>query len=110
MPEGPKPAHHPSQRACPRQFCDVLHAVLDVDVALLTYIEHQVLVLLDWRVPMSLGLHQTYADALFDAASDKLGRRVAAPQVILDFEGLVTSTKPTPVSMTSGISEHGLDN
>ena len=91
------PALHPSQRARPRQFCDVLHTVLDVDVALLTYIEHQVLVLLDWRVPMVLGLHQTYADALFDAASDKLGRRVAAPQVILDFEEPVT----TPVSSVS---------
>ena len=85
VPDGPKPAHHPSQRARPRQFCDVLHTVLDVDVALLTYIEHQVLVLLDWRVPMSLGLHQTYADAIFDAASHKLGRRIAAPQVVLDF-------------------------
>ena len=66
--------------------------------------------LLYWRLPMSLGLHQTYADALFDAASDKLGRQVAAPQVILDFEGLVTSIKQTPVSTTSGISDHGLDN
>ena len=97
MPEGPNPALHPSRRARPRQFCDVLHAVLDVDVALLAYIEHQMLELLYWRLPMGLGLHQTYADALFDAASDKLGRRVAAPQAILDFEGLVT----TPVSSVS---------
>ena len=74
-----------------------MHTVLDVDVALLAYIEHQMLELLYWRLPMGLGLHQTYADALFDAASDKLGRRVAAPQVILDFEGLVT----TPVSSAS---------
>ena len=110
MPEGPNPALHPSRRARPRQFCDVLHTVLDVDVALLAYIEHQMLELLYWRLPMGLGLHQTYADALFDAASDKLGRRVAAPQAILDFEGLVTSIKPTPVSMTSSISDHGLDN
>ena len=110
MPDGPKPAHHPSQRARPRQFCDVLHAVLDVDVALLAYIEHQMLELLYWRLPMDLGLHQTYADALFDAASDKLGRRLAAPQVILDFEEPVTSIKPTLVSMKSGISDHGLDS
>ena len=74
-----------------------MHAVLDVDVALLACIEHQMLVLLHWRLPMDLGLHQTYADALFDAASDKLGRRVAAPQVILDFEEPVT----TPVSSVS---------
>ena len=53
--------------------------------------------LLYWRLPMGLGLHQTYADALFDAASDKLGRRVAAPQAILDFEEPVT----TPVSSVS---------
>ena len=91
------PALHPSQRARPRQFCDVLHVVLDVDVALLACIEHQMLELLYWRLPMGLGLHQTYADALFDAASDKLGRRVAAPQVILDFEEPVT----TPVSSVS---------
>ena len=57
--------------------------------------------LLYWRLPMGLGLHQTYADALFDAASDKLGRRVAAPQAILDFEEPVT----TPVS--SGSSSAG---
>ena len=106
----PNPALHPSQRARPRQFCDVLHAVLNVDVALLACIEHQMLELLEWRVPMDLGLHQTYADAIFDAASDKLGRRVAAPQVILDFEGLVTSIKPTLVSMTSGMSDHGFDD
>ena len=101
MPEGPNPALHPSRRARPRQFCDVLYAVLDVDVTLLAYIEHQMLELLYWRLPMGLGLHQTYADALFDAASDKLGRRVAAPQVILDFEEPVT----TPVS--SGSSSAG---
>ncbi len=76
---------HPSQRARPRQFRDVLRAVLDIDVALLAYIEHQMLELLYWRVPMDLGLHQTYADAIFDAASHKLGRRIAAPQVVLDF-------------------------
>ena len=73
-------------RSAPAQFCYVLHDVLDVDVPLLACIEGQMLELLDWSVPMALGLHQTYADAIFEAASRELRRHVAAPQVVLAFE------------------------
>ena len=73
-------------RSVPAQFRDVLHDVLDVDVPLLAYIEHQMLEVLHWSVPMGLGLHQTYADAIFEAASRELRRHVAAPQVVLAFE------------------------
>ena len=70
-------------RSSPAQFRDVLHDILDADAPLLACIEHQMLVLLDWGVPLALGLHQTYANAIFEAASRELGRRVAAPQVVL---------------------------
>ena len=59
--------------------------MLDLGVALLSRIEHQMLELLHWSVPMG-PLYQTYADAIFDAASRQLGRQVAAPQVLLAFD------------------------
>jgi len=37
--------------------------------------------LLDWSLPMGR-VYQRYADAIFEAASHRLGRWVAAPQVL----------------------------
>ena len=37
--------------------------------------------LLDWSLPMGR-VYQKYADAIFEAASHRLGRWVAAPQVL----------------------------
>ena len=37
--------------------------------------------LLDWTLPMGR-VYQKYADAIFEAASHRLGRWVAAPQVL----------------------------
>lgn len=62
---------------CYESLCDVL----DVDLALLSRIEHQMLELLHWRVPMG-PIYQTYANAIFDSASRHLGRTVAAPNVL----------------------------
>ena len=70
--------------------------MLDLGVALLSRIEHQMLELLHWSVPMG-PLYQTYADAIFDAASRQLGRQVAAPQVLLAFDEH-TAHSPTAAS------------
>ena len=67
----------PRSRQCHESLCDVL----DVDLALLSRIEHQMLELLHWRVPMG-PIYQTYANAIFDSASRHLGRTVAAPNVL----------------------------
>ena len=40
--------------------------------------------LLDWSLPMG-SIYQDYADALFELASHRLGRQVAAPQVLNAF-------------------------
>merc|ERR1712159_523140 len=40
-----------------------------LDVTLLSRIEHQLLEVLDWRMPMDAGQHQVYAHALFGAAA-----------------------------------------
>ena len=69
-------------RQCHEELCDVLD---DLDLASLARIEHQVLELLQWSVPMG-PLYQAYADAIFEAASCQLGRQVAAPQVLLVLE------------------------
>ena len=60
-----------------------------LDVRLLAKIEHQVLELLHWCVPMGTDnpeVYQTYTNAIFDTASHDLGRQVPAPQVLLHFE------------------------
>ena len=78
------PGLNPLTPARPWQFYDVLRTVLDINVALLACIEHQMLELLYWRVPVATAQHQTYADAIFNAARDSplsTGRRVAASQV-----------------------------
>ena len=41
--------------------------------------------LLDWSLPMGR-VYQKYADAIFEAASHRLGRWVAAPQVLHAFD------------------------
>ena len=41
--------------------------------------------LLDWSLPMG-NIHQSYADAIFEAASHRLGRWVAAPRVLHAFD------------------------
>ena len=80
--------HLPAMRLNPLsparwQFYDVLRTVLDINVALLACIEHQMLELLYWRVPVATAQHQTYADAIFNAARDSplsTGRRVATSE------------------------------
>ena len=66
---------------CHESLCDVL----DVDLALLSWVEHQMLELLHWCVPMG-SVYQTYANAIFDSASRHLGRTVTAPNVLLALE------------------------
>ena len=41
--------------------------------------------LLGWSLPMG-SIYQSYADAIFDSASHRLGRQVAAPQVLQAFD------------------------
>ena len=41
--------------------------------------------MLHWSLPMG-SVHQTYADVIFEAASHRLGRQVAAPQVLQAFD------------------------
>ena len=41
--------------------------------------------LLGWSLPMGR-VYQDYADAIFEAASHRLGRQVAAPQVLHAFD------------------------
>jgi hypothetical protein len=41
--------------------------------------------MLEWSLPMG-NVHQKYADAIFEAASHRLGRQVAAPQVLHTFD------------------------
>ena len=71
----------PRPRQCHESLCDVL----DVDLALLSWVEHQMLELLHWCVPMG-SVYQTYANAIFDSASRHLGRTVTAPNVLLALE------------------------
>ena len=71
----------PRPRQCHESLCDVLC----VDLALLSRVEHQMLELLHWCVPMG-SVYQTYANAIFDSASRHLGRTVAAPNVLLALE------------------------
>ena len=48
------------------QLCDVFSAL---ELGLLEALELQVLVIIDWRFPMRGATYQTYADALFNAAT-----------------------------------------
>ena len=73
------------RRAPKRQCHESLCGVLDIDLVLLARIEHQMLELLHWCIPTGLA-YQTYAEAIFDAASQELGRRIVAPQVLPPFE------------------------
>ena len=41
--------------------------------------------LLGWSLPMG-STYQNYADAIFEAASHRLGRCIAAPQVLRGFD------------------------
>ena len=47
-------------------------------------------------------VHQTYADVIFEAASHRLGRQVAAPQVLRGFddepESVPVASQPPPVA------------
>ena len=47
--------------------------------------------MLHWTLPMG-SVHQTYADVIFEAASHRLGRQVAAPQVLRGFDDEPEST------------------
>ena len=49
------------------------------------HIEHQMLEVLHWRLPMGR-VHQTYADAIFDAAGAALGVPQPVPQVLHEWE------------------------
>ena len=63
--------------------------MLTIDLRLLVKIEHQMLELLNWHVPLGSDIpqiYQMYTDAIFDAASDHLGRQVVVPQVLLAVE------------------------
>ena len=52
-------------------------------------------------------VHQTYADVIFEAASHRLGRQVAAPQVLRGFddepesEPVASQPPPAPTTSTS---------
>ena len=69
----------------PWQIQENLKDVLDVDVPLLASIEHQMLEVLHWRLPMGR-VYQTYADAIFDAAGAALGVPRPVPQVLHEWE------------------------
>ena len=47
--------------------------------------------LLGWSLPMG-STYQNYADAIFEAASHRLGRFIAAPQVLRGFDDEPEST------------------
>jgi hypothetical protein len=56
--------------------------------------------LLHWSLPVGC-VYQNYADAIFEAASHRLGRQVAAPQVLHAFDDEpesvpVASPRPPP--------------
>ena len=57
-------------------------------------------------------VHQTYADVIFEAASHRLGRQVAAPQVLRGFDDepestAVASQPPPAASATEAASLTG---
>ena len=58
--------------------------------------------LLDWSLPMGGRVYQKYADAIFEAASHRLGRQVAAPQVLHAFddeqESVPVASQPPPAA------------
>ena len=60
---------------------------------LLVRIEHQLLEVLSWRIPMG-DIYQLYANEIFRAASQALGRPVGAPEVL---EPWVTPAETLPV-------------
>ena len=57
--------------------------------------------LLDWSLPMG-NAHQNNADAIFEAASHRLGRWVAAPRVLHAFddepESVPVASQPPPAA------------
>ena len=62
-------------------------------------------------------VHQTYADVIFEAASHRLGRQVAAPQVLRGFDDEpestavpVASQPPPAASATEAASLTGAGN
>jgi hypothetical protein len=58
--------------------------------------------LLGWSLPMGR-VYQNYADAIFEAASHRLGRQVAAPQVLHAFDDEPESvpSDSAPLALTS---------
>ena len=46
-------------------------------------------------------VHQTYADVIFEAASHRLGRQVAAPQVLQAFDDEPESEVPVATEILS---------
>ena len=63
---------------------------------LLVRIEHQLLEVLRWRIPMG-DIYQLYANEIFLAASQALGRPVGAPEVL---EPWVAPVETLPVTCT----------
>ena len=67
---------------CFYRLSDVLNSL---ELELLVHIEHQMLEVLHWRLPMGR-VYQTYADAIFDAAGAALGVPQPVPQVLHEWE------------------------
>ena len=53
-----------------------------LELGLLEALELQVLVIIDWRFPMQGATYQTYADALFNAATAHAGSYIETPIMI----------------------------
>ena len=67
---------------CFYRLSDVLNSL---ELELLVHIEHQMLEVLHWRLPMGR-VYQTYADAIFDAAGAALCVPQPVPQVLHEWE------------------------
>ena len=67
---------------CFNRLSDVLNSL---ELELLVHIEHQMLEVLHWRLPMGR-VYQTYADAIFDAAGAALGVPRPVLQVLHEWE------------------------
>jgi len=74
--------HEVKLHDCFGRVRDVLNRL---QLKLLARIEHQMLECLHWRLPMGR-IYQTYADALFAAASCALGLPLDVPHVLADWE------------------------
>jgi len=74
-----------------------------LEVGLLIRIEHQLLEVLDWRMPMPVGTgYQEYADAVFCTAAEALvAPPMPAPQILLPWETPVDSTPATDAALAA---------